>query len=110
MSEPESVESVAPKYFVQFREHEPVKLPNGKMSQPPKKIEIVNGDYRRTFEAAAQPFAVQSEDELQLLKNSGFFVAVEHAASGAPAGGAKTARRKNMSEQPDGEIVKQEVN
>jgi hypothetical protein len=71
MSEPENK-----KLFVRFRDHEPTKLPNGKMSKPPKRVEFGNGEFRRTFDAGDQPFAVTAEEALA-LKNSGLFVDAE---------------------------------
>lgn len=63
-----------PTFFVRLRAHKPKKLRNGKMSRPPAKVEIANGDYRRSFAADEQPFAVDTEAELQLLKSTGLFV------------------------------------
>ena len=59
--------------YVQFKEHKPTKLPNGKRSKAPETLEFGNGEFRRTFKASEQPFAVTKEDA-GVLKNSGLFV------------------------------------
>lgn len=66
-----------PKLFVEFKEHKPEKLPNGRKSKPPQKLDIGNGEYRRTFQRNEQPFAVKDQEELTLLLNTGLFVQVQ---------------------------------
>jgi hypothetical protein len=76
-------------------------------------LAIGNGDYRRQFEAKDQPFEVESNDEFQLLKGSGYFVVVpeskeeelNNAAPGDQApppqtpAGASTANSLDKKEQ-----------
>jgi hypothetical protein len=61
-----------PKTWLRFKEHQPVELPSGKMSEPPPQVEIGNGDYRRVFRRDEQPFGVTLEEAV-VLKNTGLF-------------------------------------
>ena len=88
------------KVFVKFKEHKPVKLPNGKLSKPPQKLSFGNGEFRRTFEAKDQPFAVTVE-EAQVLKNSGLFEdAEESVVAAATSEDADTAEGPADEEKP----------
>lgn len=72
MAKPETTEPQP--LLVQFKPHKEKKLPNGKPSQPLQAVEIKNGHYLRKFDAKEQPFAVESQDELQMLLRTGHFV------------------------------------
>lgn len=97
------------KTFVRLRAHKERKLPNGKPSKRPEKIEIKNGDYKRTFHAADEPFEVKSEDELNLLKSTGLFVEdkqaekadadAEQASDSSPAATAAAGKKKAGSKE-----------
>ena len=105
--------NVAETTYVRLKEHVPVEIKDGKFSKAPQVLEIGNGEYRRTFRAAEQPFAVVNKEELLLLLNTGFFeqvsapvpetlVETKQEAEMQPSEHAKRPKRKENAERAEG--------
>jgi len=63
-------------------------------------LEIGNGEYRRVFNAKDQPFEVESDDEFQLLKGSGYFVVVPESKDEPAAAATGTTNPTGEQEKP----------
>lgn len=66
--------------FVRLRDEEPRFIGEGdarRQLPPSPTVEIAQGEYRRVFVRAEQPFAVASTEELQALLGTGLFEVVE---------------------------------
>lgn len=89
MPEEKTATAEQPKILVRFR-----------ASQKSPTLDLMNGEYHRVFNAVDQPFEVKDQEELLLLKNSGFFVedkaAEKEAADDEAAGEGQSAEGQSV--------------
>lgn len=90
---------------------EPKKLVRFRANEKSPTIDIQEGEYRRSFRAEDQPFEVENENELQMLRATGRFVEDKEAEKEAEAeatddGKPATVETKSKAQSPKSKVGK----